>query len=86
MSLTPSAISHMQTLWQKHDLPEVDFEHWSPEYARDIWELVNVFSRPDIQQAHNAAGEDARQALLRALEGCDVYDGDKSKQQWTPKR
>ena len=83
--MTADAEAWMTKLWRQHNLPEEpDFSYWSLEYARDIYEIVRAFTNPDVVSDFEKAGIDPRNRLLKALLAADVWDDDRTKQQWVP--
>lgn len=70
------AVASFVQLWRRFDLPnKPDFEHWSVEYAREVWELVTESPKVGID----------KDTLIQLLTTMDVWDPEPTKQQWVPK-
>jgi len=68
---TPAAKQYLELAWQELKLPATSFDHWSLDYARDVYEILRICSR-----------EVARVRLIEILNTVEVWDPDTTKQQW----
>jgi len=68
--INAAAKQWLTKLWAEYQLPPTSFNHWSMEYAREMAELATTFHRIDPD------------SVEPALRTCEVWDPDRSKQQW----
>lgn len=69
------AVAAFIQLWRRFDLPDKpDFEHWSVEYAREVWDLVTDAPKQGID----------KETVVQLLTTMDVWDPEPTKQQWVP--
>lgn len=73
--MTADAEAWLTRLWRQHALPdEPSFTHWSLEYAREVFELINSMTKAQV----------VMEDMIRLLASMDVWSADQRDQQWTP--
>lgn len=82
--ITPAAGQYLQRVWREAELPEMDFRHWSLEFAREMYEVIAMYQQPFMVEACAIRGVDLGDELLVVLDECGVFDEDPTVQQWVP--
>lgn len=73
-------VNQLRKLFTKHQLPTVEFSHWTAEYGREVWEMVSFMTKPDTMEAF----VEPRDELLKVLDAMDVFSDNKEDHQWKP--
>jgi hypothetical protein len=69
---SPAAKQYLTHAWAIRHLAPTSFEHWSLDYARDVYEIIAIYAEHDPNN------------LVRALTEVGVWDPDTHVQQWEP--
>lgn len=75
--ITPTGVANLRKLWRTHALPEVSLTHWSNEYAREVWQVIVDWTKPETGLTNDD--------LLLMLDAMGVWDEDQTEQQWAPR-
>ena len=82
--VTPAAKQYLGILWRRLELPETSFDHWSLEFAREVFEIAKMYEKPWMAEACTLRGMEPEDELLVVLDENGVFDEDQTRQQWVP--
>lgn len=83
-AMTPAAKNNLSRVWLAAGLPEQSFDHWSVEFAREIYEIIAMYQTAALFEACGLRNVDPADELLLVLDENGCFDEDETAQQWVP--